>query len=126
LVLIAAAHREIPEWSTKLAEDVPVRDTTPDELELHTYQQTLSGSETEEERKRQVKCGRRWLQERFTGPAGNAHHGFVIFPAPHVSDVNEQLSSLLDQTNYNKVLTSIFQTVQGPNGNTSFGDKKRK
>jgi hypothetical protein len=123
---IAAAKREIPEWSTNLAEDVPVRDMTLEELELHTYQQTLSGNEAAKEKKRKLKCGRRWLQERFTGPPSNAHHGFVIFPAPHGSDVNERLSRQLDQTYYNKVLTSIFQTVQGPYGDTSLGDKKRK
>jgi hypothetical protein len=40
--------------------------------------------------------------------------------------VNKQLPGLLDKPDYQKVLTSIFQTVQGNDGNTSQGDNKRK
>ena len=128
----AAAGKENPEWSTKLAETVKVRDITEYELMMHTYPHTLSGIEPEDEKTNKIKAGRRWLQERLTdSPPGKNHHGFVIFPAPHytVSDctvVNKQLPGLLDKPDYQKVFTSIFQTVQGKDGNTSYGDNKRK
>ena len=129
---IAAAHSVIPVWSTKLSEAVEVRDITPKELSSHTYTHTLTGSETAKERERVVQNGRRWLRRRFTNVPSNSHHGFVIFPAPHYSDGSDGSDSnarwprLLDQRNYHKLLQSIFQTVQGPNGATSVGDKKRR
>jgi transposase-like protein len=128
----AAAGKENPEWSTKLAEAVTVRDITENELMMHTYPHTPSVIESKVEKTNKIKAGRRWLQERLTdSPPSKNHHGFVIFPAPHynVSDcavVNKQLPGLLDGPYYQKVLKSIFQSVQGKDGNTSHGDNKRK
>jgi hypothetical protein len=46
----AAAGKENPEWTTKLAETMKVRDITEKELMMHTYLHTLSGSEPEVEK----------------------------------------------------------------------------
>jgi hypothetical protein len=119
-----------PEWTTKIAEAVIVREITQKELDLHTYPHTTSESDSSEERKRKIKAGRRWMQERFTASSpGYKHHGFALFPpSPDIdySVVNERLPRLLDSPNYQKVLTGIFQSVQGRGGTTSKGDGKRK
>jgi hypothetical protein len=127
---IAAAHMGRPEWTTKIAEAVIVREMTQKELDLHTYPHTTSESDCSKERKRKIKAGRRWMQERFTASSpGYNHHGFALFPpSPDIdySVVNERLPRLLDSSNYQKVLKGIFQSVQGKGGTTSKGDGKRK
>lgn len=127
---LAAARIGLPEWTTKIAETVIVRDITQEELDLHTYPHTISERDSAKERKRKLKAGRRWMQERFTdSPPGYKHHGFALFPPStdiNYSVVNERLPRLLDSANYQKVLKSIFQSVQGKGGTTSNGDGKRK
>jgi hypothetical protein len=127
---IAAASMWLPEWTTKIAETVIVRDIMQKELDLHTYPHTTSESDSSKERKRKIKAGRRWMQERFTASSpGYNHHRFTLFPpSPDIdySVVNERLPRLLDSSNYQKVLKGIFQSVQGKGGTTSNGDGKRK
>jgi len=127
---IAAARKEIPRWSTDIAETVTVRDITQDELNLHTYPHTIYKSDDKEEKSRKLKAGRKWMQERLTDPPKRNHHGFVIFPPSPDTDydvVNERFTQLLDEKNYQKRLLSIFQSVQGKKGGgTSMGDMKRK
>ena len=77
---IAAARKEIPRWSTDIAETVTVRDITQDELNLHTYPHTIYKSDNNKEKSRKLKAGRKWMQERLTDPPKRNHHGFVIFP----------------------------------------------
>ena len=127
----AAARNELPKSTTDLHESVTVREITEEELKLHTFPHTVSDRDTAEERDRKLKAGRKWMQARLTDPPRNNHQGFVIFPPPKDADhtcANEQLPSLLDQANYQKLLVSIFQSVQGPHGRsqTKAGDRKRK
>jgi hypothetical protein len=70
------------------------------------------------------------LQERLTADAQPKHQGFVIFPPSEDVDntcVNVQLPSLLDSTNYHKLIQPIFQSVQTRQSkNASKDDKTMK
>jgi hypothetical protein len=127
----AAARKERPKWSTVLADAVTVRDITETELKMHTYPHTICESDTKQEKTRKLKAGRTWMRDRLTDfPPRPHHHGFVIFPpSPDINYdvVNTRLPKLLDDKNYQKILLSIFQSVQGKDGKeSSMGDKKRK
>jgi hypothetical protein len=127
----AAARKERPKWSTVLADAVTVRDITETELKMHTYPHTICESDSKQEKTRKLKAGRTWMRDRLTDfPPRPHHHGFVIFPpSPDINYdvVNARLPKLLDDKNYQKILLSIFQSVQGKDGKeSSMGDKKRK
>ena len=127
----AAARKEMPKWSTVIADSVLVRDITETELKMHTYPHTICESDSKQEKNRKLKAGRTWMRERLTDfPPRPQHHGFVIFPpSPDINYdvVDARLPKLLDDKNYQKILLSIFQSVQGKDGKeSSMGDKKRK
>ena len=126
----ASASKEIPELSTTIADTATVRDITVEELRLHTYPHTISKHDTEEEKERKVNAGRTWMSERLANRPLPKHQGFVIFPPcpdNNYDVVDKQLPVLLDETNYQKLLLSIFQVVQGRGSrDSSMGDKKRK
>ena len=124
-----AASNEIPELSTNIADTATVRDITEEELRMHTYPHTISKHDTEEEKERKVNAGRTWMSERLANRPLPKHQGFVIFPPcpdTNYDVVDKQLPVLLDEKNYQKLLLSIFQLVQGRGGDSSMGDKKRK
>jgi len=126
-----AARKEKPEWSTEIADAVPIRDITEKELKMHTYPHTVFQSDSKKEKDRKLRAGRTWMRERLTKfPPKPHHHGFVIFPPSpdfDYDDVNKNLPQLLDERDYQKVLVNIFQSVQGKYGKeSSMGDRKRK
>ena len=126
---LRASLRETPaqmRWTTNVEDPSRIRHITARELKGNTFPYDLNTTDKDE-----IKRGTEWLRYHFSGEKKSAQ-GFVIMDAHSGSDCKpsealfNELPKLLDEPNYTKKFSPIFQKLQAKDAAKTKGDSKRR
>jgi len=115
-----------PEGKIYVEDPSRIRHITARELKGNTFPYDLNTTDKDE-----IKRGTEWLRYHFSGEKKSAQ-GFVIMDAHSGSDCKpsealfNELPKLLDEPNYTKKFSPIFQKLQAKDAAKTKGDSKRR